>query len=161
MTALAVVLSVIGGCCELAGLGLVALGIKRDRERARDAFAPRARQPRLKRSYPMKAMPRSYPGFPGSFARERDALRQIAEYVSKVDAATHNFFIDLQQAIETELDESVDRLRAEMADIDDVLRNNLLYVLRGSISERITAAGLLLVGIVLGVGGSVLGTLAS
>lgn len=159
MTALAVALSVIGGLFELAGLLLVALGIARDRQQARRLFAPRPRKPRPTRSYPPKAMPRRYPSFPTLLERDSHQLRKLAEYVSKVDAAAYNAFIDLRKTLDAELYESVDHLRTEVADSDDELREHLRYVLAGSISDRVKGAILLGVGILLSVAGSVVGTL--
>ncbi|HKF81173.1 MAG TPA: hypothetical protein VKB17_10140 [Thermoleophilaceae bacterium] len=91
----------------------------------------------------------------------RDQLRAIVDYVGRVDAAAYNTLIEMQKALDTQLDDSVYRVRTEMADADDELRGHLRFVLAGSISDRIKGAVLLGVGIVFAMAGSVVGTLAS
>jgi hypothetical protein len=161
MCVLAVVLSVAGGLCELGGLGLVVLGIARDREQARRLFVPRPRRRRPKRSYPPHGMPRTYPGYPGPFSSGGSSeLRKIVEYVSKVDAAAHNNFIDMRKVLDAGIEDTVDLLRTEAANADDDLRGHLRYVLAGSIEDRMRGAILLAVGIVLAAAGSVIGTVS-
>ncbi len=160
MTILALALSVAGGLCELAGLILVVIEIARDRDQARRLFRNRPRRLRRKRSYPSKALPRRYLGFPDQMSTRESQLRAILEHVAKIDAAAYNAFIDMRKALDTELDESVDRLQEEIAEADDELRGHLRYVLAGSISDRIKGALLLAVGIMLGTVGSVVGTLS-
>jgi hypothetical protein len=159
VTAIAVALAFLGGAFELAGLALVVVGIRRDREEARRLFVPRPREEWPTRTYPPKASPRSYPGIGGPVT-VGNPLREIAEYVSKVDAAAYNNFIEFQEAFDADLKGAADRLREEAADADDELRKSLLYVLAGSIDDRVKGAILLAVGIVLAAAGSVVGTLS-
>lgn len=160
MHVLAVALSVAGGLCELGGLGLVVLGIAHDREQARRLFVPKPRRQRPKRSYPAKAMARLHPSFPHPYYRRQDELRKLAEYISKVDAAAHNNFIDMRKVLDAGIDDTIDLLRTETADADDDLRGHLRYVLAGSIDDRVRGAILLAAGIVLAMAGSVVGTLS-
>jgi hypothetical protein len=158
MCLLAAVLSATGGLFELAGLGLVVVGIARDRDQARRLFVAKRRTQRPRRTYPPKAMPRSYPGYPGPFASGGSGdLRKLAEYISKVDAAAYNNFIDMRKALDAELDRSMEDLQQELTDADNELRGHLRYVLAGSISDRVQGAILLGAGIVLGTTGSILG----
>jgi hypothetical protein len=159
MCILAIVLSITGGLFELAGLAIVVAGIARDRKEARRLFVPRPRKGWPTRSYPPKAFPRSYPSIGGPVT-VGNPLREIAEYVSKVDAAAHNNFIAIQEAFDADLKDAAELLRKEAADADDELRESLRYVLAGSVRGRAWGAGLLFVGIVLAVAGSVVGTLA-
>ena len=120
-------------------------------------------------------MPRTSPGFPSPlFGGQSGQLRSILGYVSKVDAAAYNNFIDMRKVIDAGLDQTADDLRTEMADADDELRQHLRYVLAGSseddepsrnlldrfLSDRLKGAILLGVGIVLATAGSIVGTLA-
>jgi hypothetical protein len=66
----------------------------------------------------------------------------------------------MRKQLDSELDKVADDLRRETAQSDDQLREELHYVLAGSISDRVKGAGLLGVGIVLAMAGSVVGTLA-
>jgi hypothetical protein len=159
VTFVAVLLSVLGGGFELAGLMIVVLGIRRDREEARRLFVPRPRKSWRTRTYPPKASPRSYPSIGGPVT-VGNPLRQIAEYVSKVDAAAHNNFIAIQKAFDADLKDAADLLRKEAADADDELRESLRYVLAGSVRGRAWGAVFLFVGIVLAVAGSIVGTLS-
>jgi hypothetical protein len=57
MTVAAVLLSVTGGICKLAGLALVVVDIRRDREQAKRLFVPQQRRQPPKRAYSSKATP--------------------------------------------------------------------------------------------------------
>jgi hypothetical protein len=155
---LAVVLSVVGGLCELAGLGLVVLGIARDRKQARELFVSKPRPERPSRSYPPKVSPQSPSLLTNPAYTASHNIRAIAELVTKVDAAAYNAYIEVKRALDEQLDEAVDDLRGEMADADDELRGHLRYVLAGSVDDRVKGAILLGVGIVLAAAGSVVGT---
>ena len=65
------------------------------------------------------------------------------------------------EALEAELDKSVERLGTEMGESDAELRGHLRYVLAASISGRVTGAILVGVGNVLATAGSVVGNVAS
>lgn len=93
--------------------------------------------------------------------RQSDSLKQLAQYISKVDAAAYNNFIDVHKRIDKQSDDVLDRVRAETAEADDHLRDHLRYILAGSIKDRVVGAVLLGTGIVLATAGSVVGTLAN
>jgi hypothetical protein len=112
----------------------------------------------------MEARPRrfvGFPGFPGATYGPADQQRRIAESISRIDAAAHNAFLRMQKMLDAELDKLGDELREESAESDDQLREHLRCVLAGSIAYRVSGAVLLLVGILLAMAGSVVGTLSS
>jgi hypothetical protein len=100
-------------------------------------------------------------------------LQRILDYVSTIDAAAYNAYNNLQRTLNAELDKAVMELWNGMAEADDELRGHLLYLLAGSseedggnrftriVSNRLTGAILIVVGIALATAGSVVGTLAS
>lgn len=148
----------VGGLCELAGLGLVVREIARDREQARRLFVAKRRGRPPKRSYPPHQSPRPRFGFPSAVYRQAHQLSQIVDWVGRIDAAAYNNFIDMRKALDAQLDGAVDALRSEAADADDELRGHLRYVLAESARERVIGAWLLGIGIALAGAGSVIGT---
>lgn len=157
--ALAIGFAVVGSVCELAGLAIVVRGILRDRDRARRLFVRQRRARPPERTYPGRQM--ASPLTP-SWARPMhgDQLRAIVEYVSRMEASVADGLIGIRRAVDTELDNSVELLRREMAEQDGVLRDGLRDVLAGSIRDRWLGVVLLGLGIVFAMVGSVLGTLA-
>jgi hypothetical protein len=147
-------LSVAGAACELAGLGLVAFGIARDRSRARDLFTKRL---------PGRPPERSYPGRRGpstplaSYGEPRAS--EVSRQVARLEASVANVLIAMREAVDTELDRSVAALRQEIARNDDELRDNLSYLLAGSVRERVIGVVLLGLGILLALAGSIVGAL--
>jgi hypothetical protein len=67
--------------------------------------------------------------------------------------------IEMREALDSQLDNSVDELRAEMLTFDNELRGHLRYVLAGSIRNRIIGAVLLGIGILLAIAGAIVGAL--
>ena len=112
--------------------------------------------------------PAARSGFPGrgwgvSYGAQSDQRRiaeALAQSVSNIETAAYNALIDTRKQLDSELDKVADDLRRETAESDDQLREQLLYVLAGSISDRVKGAVLLGVGIGLAMAGSVVGTLA-
>src|SRR5215216_2025297 len=158
---IAIGLSAIGGLCELAGLALVALDIRHDRQQAKRLFVPRPRRERPRRSYPAKASPRpvhlgsllggvSY----GGQSDQRRIARSVARSVSAIDTAAYNALTEMRKTLDRELDRAADDLRTEIAESDDQLREHLRYVLAGSIADRVKGAILLGAGIVFSMAGS-------
>jgi hypothetical protein len=158
---LAIVLSVLGGVCELAGRALVVIDIARDRNYAKSVFVPRVRPRSTQRTYPPHVSPPARSNFPSPIHRQSDSLRQLAQCISKVDALTHNHLIDMQKLIDKRTDDTLDLVRTETADADDELRGHLNYILAGSVKDRVIGAVLLGVGILLATAGSVVGNLAT
>src|SRR5215207_7970735 len=162
---IAIGLSAIGGLCELAGLALVALDIRHDRQQAKRLFVPRPRRERPRRSYPAKASHARSTSLLGgvSYGGQSDQRRiaeALARSVSAIDTAAYNALIEMRKTLDRELDRAADDLRTEIAESDDQLREHLRYVLAGSIADRLKGAILLGAGIVFSMAGSVVGTLS-
>ena len=128
VTAIAITLSGIGGLCEVGGLVLVAVGISRDRERARKLFAPKRPPKRPERSYPPPVHAQRFPGLSDSgIIRRPDQLRALAEAVSNAPATVQNNLTGTRKHFDTELDQSVDRIQTAMTSADNQLREGLRY----------------------------------
>lgn len=78
-----------------------------------------------------------------------------------LDAAAYNALTEMRKALDSQLDNSVDELRAEILTFDNELRGHLRYVLAGSIRNRIIGAVLLGIGILLEIAGAIVGVLQS
>ncbi len=76
--------------------------------------------------------------------------------ISKLEASVGNAIIGLRKALDEQDDLIMESLYKAQVDGDNELRRRLRDVLTGSLTGRAWGAGLLAVGIVLGVAGSVL-----
>jgi hypothetical protein len=161
LTALAIVLTAVGGACELAGLWIVVRGILQDRQRAARLLVRRERKPGPKRSYPAEVFSSGLtPPWASSMYGDRMQMRGVIEHVQRLEASVANILIRIRKAVDTELDNSVANLREEMAQHDDALRDILTDLLAGSIRDRWTGVVLLGLGIALAVAGSIVGNVA-
>lgn len=154
-------LAVAGGACELAGLAIVALGISRDRERARRLLEEPPRRPLPSRDYPgrqspgMMPPPYANPMFGGG-----QQLSGVIKHVQRLEASVANVLIGMRKAVDAERDAAIEMLRQEADQAGRDLRESLRYVLVGSIKGRVVGAVILAVGIVLSVAANVVGNAA-
>jgi hypothetical protein len=153
----AAILSITGGVCELVGLVIVALGIVRDRRRARTLLADRPPGAPRERHYPSHRFPRSTTPLASGMTTPATSQRALAEWVAKIDAATYNAHIEMQKLLDTQLDESIDALRGETTGADNELRGHLRYLLAGRERDRWIGVVVLGLGIALSTAGSVAG----
>jgi hypothetical protein len=161
VSALAGALTAAGGASELLGLVLVVKEIAEDRARARRLFSPRRRKSKPKRRYPGRVSPGPTTGSPFSSMRPAaDQQRELEVAVRKIGAMLANGLIDMRKALDAQHDQAVDELRAEIVAADEELRGHLLYVLAGSVRDRMIGAGLLGVGLVLEIAGAVISAVA-
>lgn len=97
--AVAIALSVAGGLCELAGLALVVLGIKRDRERARELIEAEP-EPLPERTYPA---PEITPTRPLASLGDYGG-NAVTEKVSRLEMEVGNAFIKFKRLTDAEVD---------------------------------------------------------
>ena len=158
----AVVLSVVGGIAELAGLGMVIREIGADRRRARELLAPKRQHHDPRRRYdPKLPVPgtaitpgerTSHLDNPDVYAVRRQAARGLATLA--------NTMIDMRKAIDKERDGLEAKLLHEIDKGDDELRERFREVLESDLTERWTGVIALGIGIVLAATGSVLSSLS-
>jgi hypothetical protein len=152
LTAAAIVLSSLGAVLELIGLALVVEEIRSDRERGRH-FADALDQPgRPQRTYPA-------PVSSAVVQLTYRELEQSGQALERFRAEVANGFIKLKKFTDAELDKAVEEIQRDIAERDAKLRDGLRYVLAGSTRQRVTGVGLLVAGVILAAGGSVLGNL--
>jgi hypothetical protein len=161
MTVAAIICSVVGGFCELAGLVLVALGIREDRERARTLFAKPVKVERPKVSYPGRMSGSAAPGstawgssMVGSFET------RIVKRITDLEASVGNAVVKLKKIMDKQDFGNAEALYKAQVEGDNDLRQRLKEVLVGSITGRVWGVRLLAAGIFLGVAGSVLSSLS-
>jgi hypothetical protein len=143
---------------EFLGLGLVVFGIASDRREARTLFEVRKPPPPPERTYPGKVS--------GSRLEDRGPLsdlqpeatrrRQSEQRIAQNFASIVNGMYAMREAVDTERDALGVQLHKQLFDADNAIREKLTYILAGSIKGRLIGAGLLGVGIVFSVVGSVL-----
>jgi hypothetical protein len=153
-----IVFSIAGGVAEFSGLGLVVLGIATDRREARTLFEVRSPPSPPERTYPSKV--------PGSRLERRDPFeglqseatqrRQTEKRIAQNFASLINGMYAMREAVDTERDALSVELHKQLYDADNAIRKKLTYILSGSIKGRLVGAGLLGLGIVFSVVGSVL-----
>jgi hypothetical protein len=158
VTALAIVLSTLGGLSELVGVALVVFEIRDDRRRAEHLFQPRTVHPQPKRQYPGRVLPPGPSPFSGMMPADRQQ-RDLENALGKIGTTLANGLIDMRKAVDSQLDVGLSRLREESLHADNELRSHLRYILAGGIKNRKRGVLLLILGIVLGTGGSILGSL--
>jgi hypothetical protein len=159
MTALAIILSLAGGACELTGLTLVVREILSDRQRARRLLARLDAPRRPQRTYPgpMTAPPFPRPEYMSGLYGPRQQLEGVAKHIERNQAEVGNALVKLKKLTDQELDQAVERIQRDVAVRDAEVREGLRYLLAGSTRERTLGATLLALGIVLAAAGSVVG----
>jgi hypothetical protein len=149
---LTIVLSLLGGACELGGLALVVRGILTDRKRAKKLF-PRTPSVSIpQRRYPGRI---SAPG-PNPWAGViRQSPGELEHQVGKGLAMLGNAIIEHRKAVDAQHDAGVAELRHKALEREAEMRSHLGYVLVGGIGERAVGASLLAVGLILGVAANI------
>jgi hypothetical protein len=161
MTAAAIICSILGGACELAGVALVVIGIRDDRNRARDLFDKPVKVKRPKVTYPGRMSGATTPGstaWASSYGGSSE--RAIIKRITDLEASVGNALIKMKKIMDEQDFGNTEALYKAQVEGDNDLRQRLRDVLLGSIKGRVWGVRLLFAGIVLGVAGSVLGTLA-
>jgi hypothetical protein len=152
--AIAVVLSASGGVTELGGLLMVFREIAADRTRGRRLLAKLDVAPPPQRTYPLPASELQL-----KLRYTYEGERRMLERIPRLEADIQKAIVGLKKATDTELDEAIQRVLTDIAARDAELRDGLRYVLAGSTRNRAVGTSLLVLGLVLATGGSVLGNL--
>jgi hypothetical protein len=156
----AIICSIMGGACELAGLWLVVLGIRDDQRRARTLFDKPLTITLPRRSYPGRSPGASVPSSTAwASGLQGTPQSRIVNRITSLEASVRNAFIKLKQVMDEQDDGNVQVLHKAQVDGDNELSQRLKEALTGSLTGRAWGAGLLGVGIVLGVAGSILSNL--
>jgi hypothetical protein len=148
-----IVFSNAGGVAEFLGLGLVVIGIATDRREARTLFEVRSPPSPPERTYPVKVS--------GSRIEQRDPFadlqseatqrRQTERRMAQNFASVVNGMYAMREAVDEERDALSVELHKQLYDADNAIRKKLTYI-----KGRLVGAGLLGLGIVFSVVGSVL-----
>jgi hypothetical protein len=162
MQAVAVILSVLGGLCELAGLGMVIREIGADRARARELLARDREYVPPRREYPSKIpVPSGRAGIASRspvFGSRLD-VHTLSAQMEKGMTMLMNAITGLTERIDKNRDELEVKLVEEIDEGDEELRQTFREVLESDLTERWIGVLALAVGIVLSATGSVLGSL--
>ena len=150
------ILLIAGGLSELAGLAMVVREIASDRDRARqllnrkrDIRPPRRTYPADTPAPPIKA-PTWLDIRDGTATKELE--RRLTDLVQAVS--------EMRKQVDHQRDQLMVETLREIDRGDNELRQGFREILAGSLRERWIGVGALVVGIVLGVVGSVLSTLS-
>jgi len=157
-TTIGIALTVAGGAAELAGLVLVAVGIVKDRAKARALFAVTKVRVGRGRAY-------ARGGEVGISISGREPttdhrLERVESSLESLSRQVDDRFFEALKRTDAQIDEALKQAHQADTEIDEELRRELADVLAGGIPGRVVGVVLLLVGIVLSVAGSWVGALA-
>lgn len=131
------------------------LGIAQDRRRARALFKPPRQRRRPKRPYPAPLSQTSLtPGARASYGGQYVTPDQL----HRVETSIYNGLLALTKQSDEHRDDVAYRILKQVDENDADLRGNLREMLGATVRDRALGAGLLGVGILLSVAGSVLST---
>lgn len=159
MTAVAIILTALGGLCEIAGILTVVREIAADRDRAKRMLSKPRNYTPPKRHYPAKLGSHSFGvgGYGGQGVVASTMRPNTDQQITRLAAEMGNGLVKVKQMA----DEELDRLEGTLLDKIDTgyneLRADLRNVLESDVKLRLWGVGLLLLGVVLSTAGSVLG----
>src|SRR5207248_11541139 len=102
MSVTSIVLSSLGGLCQLGGLVLVIIEIADDRAHAKRLFVNRRRSPRRQRTYPPKRVGQRFSG--STMAPVHAQHEAVLRSISQLKADMNNAVIMLWQLCDKQLD---------------------------------------------------------
>jgi len=158
-TDVAIALVALGGLCEVAGVLTVVREIASDRDRAKRMLSKPRNYTPPERHYPAELGSHSFGvgGYGGQGVVASIMRPSTDDQITRLAAEVGNGLLKVKQMTDEELDRMECTLLREIDTGYNDLRADLRDVLESDVKLRLWGVGLLLLGVALSTGGSVLG----